>query len=182
MARTMTEASLPKRLEASRLAADEQTINGSITVTEQVFERFQQAVEAVVAPIEFVLHFYRDPEGHSVLEGTLKTQVNMTCQRCLGSAGIELDGEFQLGLAYSDEKAKHLPKAYEPALMDEKGCVDPWELIEDELILALPMFANHPEGECEMAQLASEPEETLIETDSDSEKENPFAVLAKLKK
>lgn len=176
----MTQASLSRRLEASRYVAEEQQISGSIAIGEDDFERFKQAIEGVAAPVEYQFKFYRDVEGHAVLKGKCATSVIMICERCLDKVTLAIAGKFQLGLAYSDEQAKHLPKSYEPALMDEKGNLDPWELLEDELILALPMFANHAESECKMTQLQAEPEPEP-EVDPGSKKENPFAVLATLK-
>jgi uncharacterized protein len=75
------------------------------------------------------------------------------------------------------EKAKHLPKHYEPAIMDHNGNIDPWELVEDELILALPMFAYHVNGECEIKQPKADTEQVEV-TEKD---DNPFAVLQQLK-
>jgi uncharacterized protein len=50
------------------------------------------------------------------------------------------------------------------------------ELLEDELLLSLPQVPMHALGQCAAAQ-AGEPEEAATTV-----KENPFAVLAELKR
>lgn len=176
IARTMAEASLPKRLDAQKMIDNEQVLTGS--VESSGFERLADAVESVIKPIDYRFAFNRDIEGTRVIDGTCATQVSMVCQRCLKPVELDILGEFQLGLAFSDDEAKHLPKRYEPALMDENGNIDPWELLEDELLLALPMFANHADGECAFKQPEAEVEQI---DEAASKKDNPFDVLKQLK-
>jgi len=61
--------------------------------------------------------------------------------------------------------------------MDHNGNIDSFELVEDELILALPMFAYHADGECEIKQPKAETEQVEVT----EKKDNPFAVLQQLK-
>ena len=49
--------------------------------------------------------------------------------------------------------------------------------MEDEVLLALPSFPVHTQGECELKQ----PEPAPEITESDEKRPNPFDVLAKLK-
>ncbi len=175
MSPTMAEAALPKRLDAIRFVDNETVLSGSLDVN--LFERFQEAVEGVNGPVAYKLAFQRDAEDHMIIDGKCSTKATMVCQRCLDAVVLEVRGEFQLGLAFSDEKAKHLPKQYEPAIMDHNGNIDPWELVEDELILALPMFAYHADGQCEIKQPKADTEQVEV-TEKD---DNPFAVLQQLK-
>ena len=57
-----------------------------------------------------------------------------------------------------------------------EGLGDLHELVEEELLLAIPLAPRHPEGECVLRQ--------TVDSDDvadDDERENPFAVLAKIK-
>lgn len=175
MSPTMAEAALPKRLDAIKFADSETVLSGSLDVN--LFKRFQDAVEDVNGPVDFKLAFQRDAEDHMFIDGECSTRVTMVCQRCLNAVVLGVRGEFQVGLAFSDEKAKHLPKQYEPAIMDSNGSIDSFELVEDELILALPMFAYHADGECEIKQPKAETEPVEVT----EKKDNPFAVLQQLK-
>ena len=175
MARTMANASLSKRLDAKNFVEIEKVLTGSVDVIG--FDRFQDAVESVVAPIKYRLAFQTDAEGYRMIEGSCSTKITTQCQRCLDIVELGVEGEFQIGLAYSDEEAKHLPKHYEPALMDSNGNIDPCELLEDELILALPMFATHEQGVCKIKQPVAETEQIEVA----SKRDNPFDVLKQFK-
>ena len=176
MSRTMAEASLPKRLDAQKMIDNEQVLTGSVDGSG--LKRIADVVESIIAPVDYRFSFGRDVEGIKIIDGTCSTKVIMICERCLNHVELDTLGEFQLGLAFSDEEAKHLPKRYEPALMDQNGNIDPWELLEDELLLALPMFANHADGECAFKQPEAEVEQV---DEVASKKENPFDVLKQLK-
>lgn len=71
-----------------------------------------------------------------------------------------------------------LPESYELIQLDENGEFDLNELIEDELILSLPIVAMHPLEECPMAGAQM----TWGEIDPADERPNPFAVLTSLKR
>jgi uncharacterized protein len=175
MSPSMAEVALPRRLDAIKSVDNETVFNGSLDIG--LFKRFQEAVEGVNGPVDYKLAFQRDAEDCMFIDGECSTRATMVCQRCLDAVVVGVRGEFQIGLAFSDEKAKHLPKHYEPAIMDHNGNIDPWELVEDELILALPMFAYHADGECEIKQPKADTEQVEV-TEKD---DNPFAVLQQLK-
>jgi uncharacterized protein len=75
-------------------------------------------------------------------------------------------------------EAESLPDEYDP-LMLEDALLHPIDLIEDELILAIPPAPRHPEVECAV-KLADYQDEPEVETPG--AEDNPFAVLASLKR
>jgi uncharacterized protein len=76
-------------------------------------------------------------------------------------------------------EAEGLPDEYDP-LMLEDALLHPMDLIEDELILAIPPAPRHPESECAV-KLQDYQQEPRAETPADTT-DNPFAVLASLKR
>ncbi len=102
----------------------------------------------------------------------------LICQRCLEPAVLGLDTECDVGFVASDEAAKNLPRNYEPVILDDEA-LDLHELIEDELLLALPAVPMHPMGTCQHPP-GYQPDEA--EPEEEAEKPNPFSVLAKLKR
>jgi len=175
MSRTMAEAQLPKRVDAIKLVTVSQQFNADIDSKQ--LTRLSEAVEDCVAPVHCEIRFERDQEKHRLLQGSCNTSVVMICQRCLGNVTIPVESSFQLGLVFDDDQAKQLPKRFEPVEVDENGQLDLWSVMEDEVLLALPMFPTHPEGDCQFKQPGSKPKTT----DSDDKRPNPFDVLAKLK-
>ena len=67
-----------------------------------------------------------------------------------------------------------MPEGYEPLLLPADGALRPAELVEDELILAVPVVPVAPGSEALAQDWPASSEER--------EKANPFAALAALRK
>jgi len=109
--------------------------------------------------------------------GQLKTDLALICQRCLERYDIPVEVELKLNWVKSEQDAKKLPLRYEPLLV-ESIPLKLNDVIEDELLLALPIIAMHELDECNAAKFVTNDKAAEIE----KEKPNPFAVLAELKK
>ena len=174
ISRTMAEAHIPRKVDATKLVEVNQQFNAAIDSSK--LDRLNEAVDQCNAPVECKLSFERDEERYRLMTGECSTRVTMICQRCLGNVEVDVKSQFSLGFVFNDEQAAQLPKRLEPVEMDENGIVDLWSVIEDEVILALPMFPMHSESECQIQQ--PEPENT---TSGNEKRPNPFDVLAQLK-
>ena len=121
------------------------------------------------------LAFARDEGGRAFVEGRVQAQVELRCQRCLEPMSQLLDAPFRLGLVADEEEAECLPPELEP-LMLSQGPMVLAALIEDELLLALPIVALHqaPHPCADTVGQEQAPAQT--------KRENPFAVLAQLKR
>lgn len=71
-------------------------------------------------------------------EGTLR----LVCQRCLEPMDIAMAAESKLGLIESAAAEPLLPDDYEAVLLEEKR-FNPSQLLEDELLMALPLVPKH---------------------------------------
>ena len=125
------------------------------------------------------IEFGVDEQGVRFAKGHLDAEVEVVCQRCMDPVGLELSTDFKLGIVTTDTQAENLPSDYEPLLV-EISPIALSEIIEDELILAIPIVAMHAEGDCstevkEILKKIPENNETV------EEKESPFSVLEKLK-
>ena len=99
--------------------------------------------------------------------------VELTCQRCLQAVTQDLDVERAIRFVADEADAERLDEdADDDVLALPPGGLDLAALIEDELILALPIVPRH--ASCpEPLPLSSEP--------VDEAAPNPFAALASLK-
>ena len=91
---------------------------------------------------------------------------------------IHLNSENSLAAVWTDEQAAHLPRHLDPLIVEGEAS-SLWELVEDELILAMPPFSYHDTEDCRESIAgfsAPAPEEATL-----AEKPNPFNVLAQLK-
>ena len=122
--------------------------------------------------IAVTFEFLRSGFDVPMLAGQLQTSLELECQRCLKPLEFPMELDFRLLIDASDEL---LSQSSEDTLYSNDGYIDIAEVVEDELILAIPLVAMHEDTACNENWRDSElPAETPM-------KENPFAVLQQLK-
>ncbi len=107
----------------------------------------------------------------------LKAQAtaHLTCQRCLQPVEAPLTVERSFLFARDEEQAAALDAQSEDDVLTLSRSLDTQELIEDELLLALPLVPRHEICPAPLSHGADElPQET-------EQRPNPFAALAALK-
>lgn len=124
--------------------------------------------------------FSFDKEGRvPTIRGEIKANLVLECQSCLDEVVCPVDKKIKLGVVLNMEQADRLTSDCEPlVLTDEK--ISLVDLVEDELLLALPDFPRH---QYECAELNDGEAVVAIESDQTEQvnSNNPFSVLAKLK-
>ena len=120
-------------------------------------------------------------EGEKVLlmRGTLRTSLRVTCQRCLEDMDLDVEASPWLMLMRPGSRRDRLDD--EPDILVADKPVSLSALVEDELLLALPMVPTHELSECP-AKVYVRKEIGGGRQEADGEKKNPFAVLDRLKK
>lgn len=126
------------------------------------------------------LEFSRDGEGRAVVTGSVTGVLPLRCQRCFEGFGMAVDATVCLALVSGLDEANLLPDAYDPLLVEDR-LLRGRDLIEDELILAVPPVPRHPHGGCEMPAGGESGDSGDGAADRD-DRPNPFAALASLKK
>ncbi|MDD1605635.1 MAG: YceD family protein, partial [Methylococcaceae bacterium] len=84
----------------------------------------------------------------------------------------------RLGIVSSIDQANRLPEDYDPLLV-EQDSIPLRNLIEDELLLSLPTYPKHQHS-CFVSN-SDNNKTNAPARDSQSARENPFSILAKLK-
>ena len=123
-------------------------------------------------PIAVRFEFLRNEYGIPMITGELETSLGLECQRCLKAMEWPLKLDFKLLIDASDDIVSH---SDEDTVYSDDGYIDIIELIEDELILAIPLVAMHENRGCN-----EDWQRTEQESDTPA-RENPFAVLQQLK-
>jgi uncharacterized protein len=130
--------------------------------------------------VGFQLRFHRDEDGRSVVTGRLQGALALRCQRCLQPLTVPVDHVISLAVVTGIDEGRRLPSRYEPLLLESRS-VKPIDLLEDEMILLVPLVPRHEEGECRPPGPASEGsagEGTELERAA----RRPFAQLADWKR
>jgi uncharacterized protein len=161
---------LPVLIDPEYLVGKQSELSGQLSLSE--FSRLAEFLATDQGNIDLAISFHKEGDINTVL-GNVSAQLFLQCQRCLEPVAISVDRQFRLGIVKSDEQAGRLPKLYEPLLIGSEQIVLS-ELIEDELILAIPDIPRHKE--CQPQQVTS----GKIDIEEQAEP-HPFAILAKLK-
>lgn len=174
----MTHGALPHTVEVRTLAARNVVIEGPVEGTRM--PRLSSAITETVEPASVSCKFRRDEEGRYVVEVQVAMRVLVPCQRCLADMTINLEAHSLLAAVWNDEQAAALPTRYDPLITE--GETNLWQLVEDELLLALPTYNYHRDRRCgEQAGRALGGETAAVDASLPEEKVNPFSVLAALK-
>lgn len=131
--------------------------------------------------VNVTVEFSRDQDGYRTAEGRLTGDVTLTCERCMGDMHYAVDTEFELALVAEEAQVASLPKRYDPWLVPPGEEVSIGALLEDTLLLAIPVFPKHEPEECQIKMSFGVENEDAASTGSTPEKPNPFSILADLK-
>jgi len=114
-------------------------------------------------------------DGRIVADVTLATVLEVRCQRCLEPMRLPIESHSRVALVGSEEAAAAVPAELETALAPE-GRMHLADLVEEELLLALPAAPRHP-GQCSGEHDEPAATESFAET-----VQRPFADLGALLK
>jgi uncharacterized protein len=161
---------LPAQINPIRLADEGARLEGELPGSQ--FRRLQEQSRLTTraAPVQVELEFSRTSHGMRIMHGVIRTTVEVTCQRCLQAFALAVTAEPYFVLLMPDEEPPQGPEEAETLVVE--GPVSLRELVEDELLLAMPMIPMHGEGQCTAPGVSAETPEAGV-----SSKPNPFAVL-----
>lgn len=149
------------------------SFEGRIPLSEM--SRLRDSLVDAEGNCSFSLQFDRDELLQvPCVELSIDAELPLECQRSLQRFLFPVKVVQRLGLIRSEEEEAALPPDYEALLVPEDGMLRPADLVEDELVLAVPVIAFAPGSEA-MEQDWPAPEQEKIEA-------SPFAALAALKK
>ena len=160
----------PPIVDPTRLAREESRLTGVLTLAE--LPRLVDMLFDHDGRVSYQVQGYTTGNGQPALRITLEADLGLRCQRCLERLPLSLDVERDVVLVADmreldarddeDDDTDAIPGA---------ASLDLRELIEEEILLSLPMAPRHPEDACNAQAEAS------AVGGSDS----PFSALAGLK-
>lgn len=172
----MFSGQLPHYIEPRKLADQGGSICGQTTVA--ALPRLSEFEQSQGEPVDIALTFARsDEDGVRSVQGTISTRLVMTCQRCLEPVTCDVTARVRLALVWSEDDIDAVPERFDPWLVaDDKMPLAP--LLEEELLLALPLVAMHEQCPTQLPVTSVQEDEAASQEKAD----NPFAILATLKK
>jgi len=158
---------LPAQIDPIRLADEGVRLQGALPGGEMSRLRELSLPGSRPAAVAVDLQFERTAHGVRLMHGTIRTQVEMVCQRCLKPLTIEIVARPFFALLLPSEAE---PEEGETLVVEVPLSLG--TLLEDELLLAMPMIPVHAEGECDYAFPVATGKSPVAET-----RANPFAEL-----
>ncbi|MEH6421748.1 YceD family protein [Pseudomonas sp. CGJS7] len=163
---------MPDLLDAWRLVASRRGVEGRLPLS--ALTRLQGVLLDTQGFVEYSLDFDSDELQVPYVELKIDTELPLLCQRTLERFLFPVQILQRLGLIREEADEAALPPGYEPLLMPEDGMLRASELVEDELILAVPVVPMSPGSEAVQADWPA--------PQAEQDSVNPFAALASLKK
>ena len=168
IARAMN-AALPETVDAWRMVQARRSFQGSVPLASM--PRLKGSLCSTDGAVTYDIEFGRDELGVANVRIKADAGLPLLCQRSLDPFVFPVKVDATLGLIVSEAEEAGLPPGYEPLLVEDDGRLRMVDVIEDELILALPVVPLKPGVEPVERSWAVEDE---VEPPT---KENPFAVL-----
>jgi uncharacterized protein len=169
----MTEQQLPQQINVLRLAEQGAEISGHLPINKM--SRLKEMLVSDAGEIAVTLELGKDKQRLSYLQSKIAGELILECQRCLKPVTVPIEDSFMLSPIEDEEEANHLPSHYEPLLIDRDQQFLS-AMIEDELILRLPIVPLHDTEQCKAKTIIDEIDNELEETGK-----NPFDILSELK-
>lgn len=165
-------APLPDQIDVERAVATGRIYAGSFPLAN--LPRLTSLLAGSDGDVRYELKFGRNMIGQRMVEMHVETGFPLICQASLDPFVLPVQVDTRLGFVKSEDDDAGLPEGFEPALTDA-GMVSPAALIEDELILVVPVIPRKPGATVKQPTMESEGEAV-------DEKPHPFAALASLQR
>jgi uncharacterized protein len=159
-------------VDSLEFARSGKALKGQLSIA--ALGRLHDRLSSTDGMVEYELTGYTDNKGKPSLHCRVRGALGVICQRCLQPMEWKVELDSHLVLATSeDELAEGEDDPEAPDMLLAQKDMSVQELVEDELLLGLPMAPRHPEGQCRRSISSGASQE--------GEEASPFAALAKLK-
>ena len=172
---------LPEFVDPWRSADQKRHFSGTVEL--EKLPRLTDVLMSTEGEAVFELIFDRDDKRRSRIKGSVRATMVLQCQRCLEAMLLPVDISLDLAVIEVPEEAERLPEETEPVQVED-GLIRLLDLVEEELILAIPQVPMHAREQCstESADAMKDAAESSEQESVSETSDNPFAVLADLKK
>jgi uncharacterized protein len=126
------------------LAARSRSLEGKIPLGQM--PRLRDLLLSHAGSVAAGLRPLQRQEGFVTAELSYRVGLELTCQRCLEPLQIDLENSVRVAIVASLAVEPYLPAGFEPVVLEEDR-LRPADLLEDELILALPLAPKHAEAQ-----------------------------------
>ena len=154
-------------IDSLACARSGQQLRGAVSVAE--LARLADSLFDADGELTYELAGGHDERQRPRVQLTVTGSIHLTCQRCLGRLAYAVDVNTSL-LVLTEPAGDETTDLDDLDGIPANPHTDVWSVVEDEVILAIPLSPRHAEGECSQAG--------GVATGNTA---SPFAILAKLR-
>tara|TARA_R110002072_G_scaffold3830_6_gene27400 strand:+ start:80912 stop:81472 length:561 start_codon:yes stop_codon:yes gene_type:complete len=173
----MFSGPLPARVNHRKLATEKRKLEGTLQLRD--FSRLTDSLLEPEGEVSATLAFRKARKQASLVVGDASVIVSLTCQNCLAPVDYKLSARLNHVIVNTAEALFDLEEDID-GIVSPEDLISPVDLLEDELILSLPMVARHDNADCKVEDYKAA-EEDNQEVSPSGETYKPFAGLAELK-
>jgi uncharacterized protein len=138
--------SAPAVIDALEFARSAQESSGSVRVS--ALQRLEDLLYDSSGSLSFRLRGGRDVRNRPLLEIKVSGVLHLQCQRCLGLLDYPLEVANTLLVVPTEARPEDPDDPDSPDTVEANEELDVIALVEDEVLLSLPLAPRHAEGEC----------------------------------
>ena len=134
-------SSLPRFIDPRRASDKAKQVSGDVFISQLV--RLRELVSTPNGVLASELRFEKCGRKIRIV-GDVKGCVSMACQVCLEVVSIDILCDVRLEVVARLDRIESIESEFEPLLVTEEGgVIDLYKLVEDEVILAVPLYPKH---------------------------------------
>ena len=175
----MSSSNSPQHLDVKAFAANQSTLSGEVDLHSMPRLRADCAEDVagkVIWSAQGELRQASDGHDAAWMHLQAKTEVPLTCQRCLKTVEQALAVDRSFRFVKDEATAEAQDDESEEDLLVLSKDFDLLALVEDELLMSLPLVPMHTSCRSEHAPTLKDDSEANLDA-----KPNPFAVLATMR-
>jgi uncharacterized protein len=158
----MSDQKLPNLINPARLAEKHAKIKGTLPLA--VMPRLKDLLADTAGEISVIMDFDRDESQTVFIHLNANTDLILKCQRCMENFSYPILVDVFLTPIMDEAKASGIQN-YEPLVMKSE-LIAIQDIVEDEILLNLPIIAKHTQDICPV----------VLSVSRDSEVDNPFKI------
>lgn len=136
---------LPQTVDPSRLAEQGAIYRDRLSLAQLPRVR-ELALAGDEAGFAVQIEFCCDAQRRVRVQGSVAGNIHLECQRCMRAVRLAIAQPLNLVAVWDEAQLRSVPADSDP--WEASDGFDLHALVEDEILLALPMVARHPQGEC----------------------------------
>jgi len=159
-------------LDFHRLTKEQAIFSGDMSLDSM--KRILDLLDQQQGNIHYQLGFDKSEQGQTLIDINIDAELVMSCQRCLSPMQVRIARHSILVIVNDKTELHTISSDYEPYVVEENGNLSLHDMVQDELLLTIPLAPIHDEADCGAT--------STVKKIKEESKINPFAILERSKK